>query len=33
MIDALLGLLPIVAVIGGWLLLQTVILPRFGVRT
>lgn len=33
MIDALLGLVPIVALIGGWILLQRVILPRLGVGT
>lgn len=33
MIDALIGLASVVAVIGGWLLLQTVILPRLGVGT
>jgi hypothetical protein len=33
MIDALLGLAPVLAVIGGWILLQAVILPRLGVGT
>ena len=33
MIDLLLGLAPIVGVVGLWLLLQTVVLPRLGVGT
>jgi hypothetical protein len=33
MIDILASLAPIVLVIGGWILLQTVILPRLGVGT
>ncbi len=33
MIDAIFGVLPIVLAIGGWILLQTVILPRLGIGT
>jgi hypothetical protein len=33
MIDLLAGLAPLLLVIGGWFLIQTVILPRFGIRT
>jgi hypothetical protein len=33
MIDLLLGLAPIVGVVGLWLLLQAVVLPRLGVGT
>lgn len=33
MIELFFGILPIVLVVGGWLLLQAVILPRLGVGT
>jgi hypothetical protein len=33
MIDFITGLAPIVLVIGGWILLQAVVLPRLGVGT
>jgi hypothetical protein len=33
MIDLVVGMAPIVGIVGLWLLLQTVILPRLGVGT
>jgi hypothetical protein len=33
MIDLLVGLAPVVGVIGVWILLQAVVLPRLGVGT